>query len=309
MPKEFDPAEVAQQAFAPGWEKEHGVDYSDYLDSLVDPDDPLHEVAVAADLQDRATRKRMKQAVAVLSAARRILVFTGAGVSTESGIPDFRGPDGLWKRVDPADFSLGAFVGNPAARRRSWQMMRNERLIGDSVEPNAAHYAIVALWEAERLVGCVTQNVDGLHQAAGLPDDQVAELHGNAATVTCWECKTVVPFAAVRQRLEDGDPDPACNECGGVLKPSMVMFGEMLPPEPMKRAALWAHDSDAVLVIGSTLSIYPAASVVAKTARRGKPLVIVNQGETDHDDLAAAKLDGPAGTLLPELVRKVLDGR
>ena len=184
----------------------------------------------------------VKRAVKILGEAERILVFTGAGISTESGIPDFRGPDGLWKRVDPADFSLGAFVGNPAARRRSWQMMRNERLIGDSVEPNAAHHAIVALWEAGRLAGCVTQNVDGLHQAAGLPADRVAELHGNAATVTCWECRTVVPFAAVRQRLEDGDPDPACDECGGVLKPSMVMFGEMLPPEPMKRAAVWAHD-------------------------------------------------------------------
>ena len=134
----------------------------------------------------------------------------------------------------------------------------------------------------------------------------MAELHGNAATVTCWECGTVVPFAAVRQRLEDGDPDPACNECGGVLKPSMVMFGEMLPPEPMKRAAVWAHDSDAVLVIGSTLSIYPAASVVAKTVRRGKPLVIVNQGEIDHDDLAAVRLDGPAGTVVPALVDEIL---
>ena len=221
-------------------------------------------------------------------------------------MPDFRGPDGLWSRARAADFSLGAFVGNPAARRRSWQMIRDERLIGESVEPNAAHHAIVALWEAGRLVGCATQNVDGLHQAAGLPADTVAELHGNAATVTCWECKAVVPFEAVRQRLKDGDPDPACTECGGVLKPSMVMFGEMLPPEPMQRAARWAHNSDAVLAIGSTLSIYPAASVVAKTARRGKPLVIVNQGETEHDDLAAVKLDGEAGTVVPRLVRAIV---
>ena len=298
MTKDFDPAEVEKHAFAPGWEREHGGDYGEYLDSLLDPDDPMHDVAVAGEKEERAKR--------ILAAARRILVFTGAGISTESGIPDFRGPDGLWKRADPADFSLGAFVGNPAARRRSWQMMRNERLIGDSVEPNAAHHAIVALWEAGRLVGCATQNVDGLHQAAGLPADTVAELHGNAATVTCWECKTVVPFEAVRQRLEDGDPDPACTECGGVLKPSMVMFGEMLPPEPMQRAARWAHNSDAVLAIGSTLSIYPAASVVAKTARRGKPLVIVNQGETEHDDLAAVKLDGEAGTVVPRLVRAIV---
>ena len=299
MTKDFDPAEVDKHAFAPGWEREHAGDYGEYLDSLHDPDDPMHDVAVAGEKEERAKR--------VLAAAGRILVFTGAGISTESGIPDFRGPDGLWKRADPADFSLGAFVGNPAARRRSWQMMRSERLIGDSVEPNAAHHAIVALWEAGRLAGCVTQNVDGLHQAAGLPADTVAELHGNAATVTCWECKTVVPFDVVRKRLEDGDADPACTECGGVLKPSMVMFGEMLPPEPMQRAARWAHDSDAVLAIGSTLSIYPAASVVAKTARRGKPLVIVNQGETEHDDLAAVKLDGEAGTVVPRLVRAIVE--
>ncbi len=306
MAADYDPAEVEKQAFAPGWEKEHAVDHADYLDSLMDPEDPFHEKAVEAAQQDRAARKKMAKAVEILSAAGRILVFTGAGISTESGIPDFRGPDGLWKRVDPGDFSLGAFMENPAARRRYWTAMRNERLVATSFQPNRAHQAIVDLWEAGRLAGCVTQNVDGLHQAAGLPEEMVAELHGTAATVTCLDCAAVEPLTAMLERLDAGDPDPVCEACGGVLKPSTVMFGEMLPPEPMSRAARWAHDADAVLAIGSTLSIYPAASVVAKTARRGKPLVIVNQGATEHDDLAAAKVDGPAGTVVPKLVAEVV---
>ncbi len=245
-------------------------------------------------------------AVDILARAGRILVFTGAGISTESGIPDFRGPEGLWKRVDPTDFSFGAWAGDPAVRRRGWSMLFGERLTGASVRPNPAHYAIVDLWKAGRLVGCVTQNVDGLHQAAGLPDDHVAELHGSAATVTCLQCEAIAPAETVRNRLAQGDPDPHCTECGGVLKPSTVMFGELLSPEPMRLAARWAHDADAILAIGSTLSIYPAASVVAKTARRGTPLVIVNQGPTEHDALAAVKLDGPAGTILPALVQAVL---
>jgi len=301
MTKAYDPAEVAKHAFAPGWEKEHGGDYGEYLDSLHDPDDPFHDIAVAGEKEERAKR--------VLAAAERILVFTGAGISTESGVPDFRGPDGLWTRVDPADFSLGAFLESPEARNRYWTMLTDERLIDGSIQPNPAHHAIVDLWKAGRLAGCVTQNVDGLHQAAGLPDDQVAELHGTAATVTCMGCRAVTPFESLRVRLNAGDLDPHCEVCSGLLKPSMVMFGEMLSPEPMKRAARMAYAADAILAIGSTLSIYPAASVVAKTARRGKPLVIVNQGPTDHDDLAAVLCGGQAGTVVPRLVRAVVEER
>jgi NAD-dependent deacetylase len=250
---------------------------------------------------------RPRTATETLAGANRILVFTGAGISTESGIPDFRGPDGLWTRVDPAQFSFGVFMDNPAIRRRCWTILRDERLTDGSVRPNPAHDAIVDLEGAGRLAGCVTQNVDGLHQQAGLADDRVAELHGTAATVVCLDCRAVTPFESLRGRLEGGDLDPHCEICGGLLKPSMVLFGEGVPLEPMERATRWTHTADAVLVVGSTLSIEPAASLVVEAAEGGTPLVIVNQGPTDYDDLADVKLDGPTGTVVPALVAEILN--
>ncbi|MFO7549177.1 MAG: Sir2 family NAD-dependent protein deacetylase [Acidimicrobiia bacterium] len=247
-------------------------------------------------------------AVAVLREAGRILVFTGAGISTESGIPDFRGPDGLWTKVDPADFTIDRYLSSRRVRVNGWRMHQHGELWGarSDVVPNPAHRAIVKLYEAGRLAGCVTQNIDGLHKAAGLPDGSVAELHGNVREVVCLGCDVRWPTEDVLRWVDAGEEDPHCPHCGGLVKTSTVLFGELLPEDQMRRAGLFAVMCDAVIVVGSTLSVYPAAEVPLAAARRGVPMVIVNVGQTDHDREAIVKVEGKAGEVLPPMVEAVI---
>ncbi|MCJ7726966.1 MAG: Sir2 family NAD-dependent protein deacetylase, partial [Acidimicrobiia bacterium] len=193
-------------------------------------------------------------AVRLLADKQRILVFTGAGISTESGIPDFRGPDGVWTRVDPAEFTLSRFLGNPGTRRRSWQMRKESGIL--DAEPNRAHFALVTLWESSRMLAVVTQNIDGLHQRSGLPKRAVIELHGNAHLAVCVDCRDTTPTADVLDRVDAGEADPACRGCGGILKPNVVLFEEAMPVLAMSRAMHLAFDADAVISIGSTLGVY-----------------------------------------------------
>jgi NAD-dependent deacetylase len=242
-------------------------------------------------------------AVRALVDRTRILVFTGAGISTESGIPDFRGPQGIWTRIDPDEYTFSRYVSDPAFRRDSWGRRFDSPFVG--AEPNRGHRAVVDLWRSGRSVGCVTQNVDGLHVKGGLPSATVAELHGNASRIGCISCGDEPPLASVRERWGSGEADPACQHCTGILKPKIVFFGEDLPREAMNRAADMVHEADAVLVVGSTLSVYPAAFIPLDVVDRGNPMVIINQGRTDHDALATARVDGPAGTVLPALVAAI----
>ena len=246
------------------------------------------------------------RAVEVLSTADKILVFTGAGLSTESGIPDFRGPDGLWTKVDPDDFTIDRYTTSKELRIRGWRMHLEGELWGAraSVAPNAGHDAVVAL--GHRLAGVVTQNVDGLHQLAGLDDSLVAELHGDVRNSRCLQCATQWPTTEVLSWVEEGYEDPHCPECGGLVKTNTVMFGEMLPDEAIAKASLFLAQSDAVLVLGSTVSVWPAADIVIRAANAGKPVVIVNKGETEADHLAAAKIDGAIGDVLPGLVAQLM---
>ncbi len=239
-------------------------------------------------------------AVAQLRDAERILAFTGAGISTESGIPDFRGPNGVWTRIDPSEYTYEKYLTNPDTRRRSWQMRFGSGIL--DARPNAGHRALADLWRAGRLIGCVTQNIDGLHQAGGLPDEAVVEVHGNAHRTRCLECGATQPTEALRDRVEDGDHDPHCDDCGGLLKVAVISFGEMMPQQEMARAYVMAAEADAVVAIGSTLSVYPAAEVPLTAAGRGVPYVILNRGETDHDAIATVRLEGAAGELVPALV-------
>lgn len=242
-------------------------------------------------------------AIELLRDRTRILVFTGAGISTESGIPDFRGPNGVWKRMDPADFTLRNWVTNGEFRTRAWT--RRFSTDGGRFAPNPAHEAIAALFATGRMIGCITQNIDGLHQDGGLPDGAVSELHGNGRGIVCYESGHEADTAEVRGRWASGEADPRCAECGSILKSTTVLFGENLPWAAVATAQRWADEADAVIAIGSTLSVYPAAEYPLQVAARGEPFVIVNQGRTDHDELATLKIDGRAGEVVPRLVARL----
>lgn len=251
---------------------------------------------------------QFETAVTTLAPAEQLLVFSGAGLSTESGIPDFRGPNGLWTKVDPDDFTINRYMANRELRVRGWKMHLDGELWGarSTVQPNLGHEAIVRLHEAGKLAGVVTQNVDGLHFKSGLGNEFVAELHGNVRQshcVTCpsrWETETVLTW------VEAGQDDPACPDCGGIVKTDTIMFGEMLPEEEIRQASLFLAMADAVLVVGSTVSVWPAADVVMRAAAQLKPIVVINKGPTEVDHLAAAKLDAGIGEVLPPLVDRLV---
>ncbi|MFQ5553974.1 MAG: NAD-dependent deacetylase [Acidimicrobiia bacterium] len=243
---------------------------------------------------------RIDEAAGLLSDRYRILVFTGAGISTESGIPDFRGPSGLWRTLDPSLFSLRRWVNERSIRANAWDRRFGEQ--SPEFEHNAGHVAVADLWATGRMIGCITQNVDGLHQAAGLRPDAVAEIHGNLLGIVCYERGHAADPAEVRSRWEAGDDDPRCTECSSILKSTTILFGEELPREAVARSQEWADAADAVIAIGSTLSVYPAADFALQVATRGDPFVIVNQGPTDHDAIATVRIEGKAGEALPPLV-------
>lgn len=247
----------------------------------------------------------LDQAAAALEGRTRILVFTGAGISTESGIPDFRGPNGVWKTVDPKNFTLRHYVTNAEFRRARWH-----RWFGEATpdhQPNAAHRAVADLWATGRMVGCVTQNIDGLHIAAGLPQDALAEVHGNPRAIECLDRGHRHEVDAIRLRWLDGDLDPHC-ECGSILKSTVVLFGEQLPAAATDRAGEFSRAADAAIAVGSTISVFPAAEYLLAVADRRHPLIILNVGPTDADSLATVRLEGKAGELLPRLVAALAAG-
>ena len=242
-------------------------------------------------------------AARLLLDAERIMIFTGAGISTESGIPDFRGTDGIWTKFSPEDFMIDRYIADRTVRTRAWAS-RFPKMFGNA-QPNNAHKAVVDLWQAGKLIGCVTQNIDGLHQAAGLPQDAIAELHGNADGIACLQCGAPDEPADIEQRWISGDVDPRCDHCGGILKSTIVFFGETLPHSEIEQANRWADRADAVISVGSSLSVYPAAYIPLEIASRGNTFVIINKGPTDLDSVASIRLEGMAASLLPELVSAI----
>ncbi len=231
-------------------------------------------------------------------------MFTGAGISTESGIPDFRGPSGVWKTANPDDFTLANYVADAEFRRAAWKRRFDSPI--RHARPNAAHHALVDLSNSGLMIGCVTQNIDGLHQKAGLAATDLVELHGNTRGIRCLDCGTNADPAAVEGRWRASEVDPLCQRCGGLLKSTVVYFGEMLPENALATAAEWTAHADAVLAIGSTLSVYPAANVTLEVASRDQPFIILNDGPTDQDDVATLLLSGRAGELLPRLTADLI---
>jgi NAD-dependent deacetylase len=244
----------------------------------------------------------------LLAASRRVTTFTGAGVSTESGIPDFRSPGGVWTRYDPQDFTFDRYVASAEVRANAWAMRRE--FFAQEVQPNPAHRAIARIEEAGRGHGVVTQNIDGLHQLAG--STNVVEIHGTAREVACIGraprdgvpdgCGFSAPYTWAFERLDGLDPDPCCPECGGLVKSATVSFGQVLPAEVVETSAALVATSDLLLTVGSSLQVWPAAELPMLAARAGIPLVIVNDEPTPMDELATLVLRGRAGELLPAAV-------
>ena len=227
--------------------------------------------------------------------ARRCVAFTGAGVSTESGIPDFRSPGGLWDRFDPSAFTYRSFIDSVEGRRRYWALGRVTYPVIRAAQPNATHRALAELSRLERLDCCITQNVDGLHQRAGLPADRVIELHGNATRTRCLECGAAYTRDEVHAWLEASDDVPACPGCGGIVKPTTVLFGEAMPAPEMREAERRSRAADLFVVLGSSLAVYPAAYMPSHAKHAGAALVIVN--------LEATPLDAQADLVIREHVR------
>jgi len=236
--------------------------------------------------------------------SRYLVVFTGAGISTESGIPDFRGPAGLWSRFDPDDFAIDRFLNNPDSRRKQWYIFK-EGLMTDKAVPNAAHVAIAELYRIGKLDCVITQNIDNLHQKAGVPDDKVFELHGNMQWAICLECGRRYTFSEIKARLDSGEDIPDCSACHGMLKPGVVMFGEQLPYDVLEEAGRRARGSDLFIVIGSTLVVYPAAYMPQYAVQSGANLVIINLGETPMDRQATVRISARAGETMAAIISKV----
>ncbi len=236
--------------------------------------------------------------------AKKIVVFTGAGISTESGIPDFRSPGGIWSRFDPDDFTYQKFVADPEARRKQWQML-GEGHLTTLAEPNLAHYAIAELHQLGRLDCVITQNVDNLHQKAGVPAEMVFELHGNMQQAVCLSCGRQYPFEQIKVRLDKGEEIPDCEDCHGLLKPNAVFFGEALPQDVLEEASRRSLNSDLFIVIGSTLIVYPAAYMPIYAHQAGAKLVIINLSSTPMDGEASVLIRARAGEAMSKIVDKV----
>ncbi len=237
--------------------------------------------------------------------AKRIIVFTGAGVSTESGIPDFRSPGGIWDRFDPDDFTYRKFIKDPEARKKHWQMLQQSELT-TKAKPNPAHYAIAELHRLGKLDGVITQNVDNLHQKAGVPADKVLELHGNMQWAVCLSCGKRYAFELIKARLDAGEEVPDCEACHGILKPSVVFFGESLPAKVLEEAASRSYNCDLFIVIGSTLVVYPAAYMPVYAIEAGAKLVIINLSPTPMDKQATILIRAKAGEVMSKIIKWVI---
>ena len=234
--------------------------------------------------------------------AERVVVLTGAGISTDSGIPDFRGPQGVWTRNPEAEkmSTLQHYMSDPEIRRHSWQMKlaSAER----RPTPNAGHLALVELERRGKLHTLITQNVDGLHEDAGTSSERIVQIHGTVREVVCMACGARLPMEHALDRVSAGEDDPACQKCGGILKSATISFGQGLVAEDLARSEQAARLCDLMLTIGTTLTVYPIAGVVPVAKRAGARVVILNAEPTGMDSIADAVLHGSIGDILPRLL-------
>jgi len=244
------------------------------------------------------TSAAIDQARRLVAGASRVVVLSGAGISTESGIPDFRGPKGVWTRNPAAEkqSTIQNYLAEPGVRKAAWRSRLDSPAW--SAEPNAGHRALVALERRGKLHALVTQNIDELHQRAGSSPAKVVEVHGSMRRVMCWECGRRAPMEEALARVRAGEDDPHCRDCGGILKSDTISFGQALVAEVIERAMSVAAEADLLLAIGTTLQVQPVASMVPIAARAGARVVIVNDQETAMDALADVVVRAPIGAVL-----------
>jgi NAD-dependent deacetylase len=238
-------------------------------------------------------------------ASKKIVVFSGAGLSTESGIPDFRSPGGVWDRYDPEDFYYQNFVASEPCREKYWNMATEMYGPMKRAEPNQAHRAIAEMEKLGKLDCIITQNIDGLHHKAGNSAAKILELHGTAMSVSCIECGERYDRDEVQDRMEKERKVPYCNLCGGPLKPATISFGQAMPERETQEAYRRAASSDLFIVIGSSLVVQPAASMPLAAKQNGAKLVIINRDPTPYDDRADLVLHGQAGPIMTAVLQKV----
>lgn len=252
----------------------------------------------SAPLLHRKPKVLIEQLKLMLAESERTVVFTGAGVSTESGIPDFRSPGGIWTRYQPIDFR--EFMSSEEARRETWRRKIAVDKTVSRAEPNRGHRAIAHLVKQGKVASVITQNIDGLHQRSGIPDQQVIELHGNGTYAACLDCARRYELAEVFAAFEVNEQPPVCG-CGGFIKSATISFGQPMPLEAMRRAQMETSSCDLFLAIGSSLVVYPAASFPAIAKQNGSRLVILNREPTDLDYLADLVLNLEIGATLGEV--------
>jgi NAD-dependent deacetylase len=241
-----------------------------------------------------------------LHTARSVVALTGAGISTESGIPDFRGPQGVWTRDPKAEAmsDIRFYVADPELRKRAWQGRLHHPARG--AEPNAGHRALAELERRGRLAALITQNIDGLHLVAGSSPEHTIEIHGTMRDYVCLDCGSRGPMVDALARVSAGEADPACTDCGGILKSATISFGQSLVPADLARAEAAAAGSDLFLAIGTSLTVYPVAWLPERALASGARLVIINAESTPLDDRAHVVLRGSIGEILPALLEEVV---
>jgi len=252
--------------------------------------------------------EKYKQVARWIIQAKRTVVFGGAGLSTESGIPDFRSPGGVWDKYDPEDFYYQKFISSEVSREKYWQMATEMYGPMKEAKPNPAHLAIAELERLSKLDCVITQNIDGLHHKAGNSEEKIIELHGTAMHVTCLNCKKRYDRDQIQERIRSGLKVPYCDDCGGPLKPATISFGQSMPERETEEAYHRSSSCDLFIVIGSSLVVQPAASMPLVAKRNGAKLVIINRDPTPYDDLADIVIHSQAGSTMAAILDSVREG-
>ena len=244
----------------------------------------------------------------IILQSRKLVVFTGAGISTESGIPDFRSPGGIWDKFDPNEMTYQNFLKSEAGREKYWELTKLSWPVIAAAEPNRGHYAIAELCHLGKLDCVITQNVDNLHQKSGVPEEKVIELHGTARWADCLECRRRYPREEIQVRLDAGEKVPRCDGCNGILKPTTVAFGQPMPEKETREAQRRSAECDMFLVAGTSLVVYPAAQMPLIARDSGARLVILNMTPTPHDSYADIVINEKTGEALSQIVERVKSG-